>query len=101
MGKKLTLDPDAKLEIRAAALYYEELQPGLGEAFIQEVELAVRNLFRNPLRWRCIRGNWRRSIVRRFPYYIVFVADNTEVYIAAVMHRQRKPEYWLGRIKDT
>ncbi len=100
MAKKLTFDPDAKLEIRDAALYYEEVQPGLGEEFIREVELSVRNLFSKPLRWRCIRGAYRRCVVRRFPYYIIFVADDAGVYITAVMHRKRKPDYWVDRSEN-
>ena len=38
---RLTYDPDAVLEIKDAALYYEEKQQGLGAAFVNEVELAV------------------------------------------------------------
>ena len=100
MVKKLKFDPDAKTEIRDAALYYENIRPGLGEAFVLEVEISVQNLFNDPWRWRCIRGPYRRCIVRRFPYYIIFVAEETEVYIVAVMHRKRRPEYWIPRTID-
>ena len=98
MAKRLTFDPGAKLEIREAALYYEEARVGLGEEFLQAVENAIRNLFNNPLRWRLVKDPFRRCIVHRFPYAVIFSADDYEVFIAAVMHQKRKPDYWIDRI---
>jgi len=100
LAKKLTFDPAAKSEIQDAARYYEEVNPGLGKAFLQEVELAVRSLHDNPLRWRPVRGPFRRCLVARFPYYIIFVPDDAEIYIAAVMHRKRRPDYWADRAEN-
>ncbi len=36
--------PEAKEETKAAAEYYEECQKGLGNRFLDAIELAVKNL---------------------------------------------------------
>lgn len=57
---KLTYHPEAKLEIKEAAAYYEECQEGLGKRFLAAVESAVHSLLLHPLQWRVLCGRFRR-----------------------------------------
>ena len=94
---KLIYDPQAKIEIREAAAFYEECREGLGRDFLNAVESAARSLSAHPLRWRKFHGRFRRCLVRRFPYGIIYSAQRDEIYVAAVMHLKRKPGYWAQR----
>ena len=47
---KLLFDPEALLETRSAAAFYEDSQPGLGKAFLTGVE-AVMHFKRKPGYW--------------------------------------------------
>jgi plasmid stabilization system protein ParE len=39
----------------------------------------------------------RRMLVRRFPYWIVYRADQDSVLVLAVAHQRRRPGYWRPR----
>jgi hypothetical protein len=45
---KLLFDPEALLEVRNAAAFYEDSQPGLGKAFLASVEAATEEIVRHP-----------------------------------------------------
>ncbi len=89
--------PEADQELRAAALWYEERRPGLGEDFLQEFDRAVRRIVAEPERWRKIRLENRKLNFHRFPYAIVYRVRAGAVYIVAVMHLHRRPFYWVHR----
>lgn len=95
---KIIYAPEAKIELKEAAEYYENCKENLGEAFLIEVENAVEKLIKYPFRWRKISGNFRRSLLIKFPYGIIYRVDEDEIFIAAVMHLKRKPDYWKKRI---
>ena len=47
--------PEADAELEAAALWYEERQPGLGDAFVEEFERTLRRIVAGPERGQHIR----------------------------------------------
>ncbi|MEK6815063.1 MAG: type II toxin-antitoxin system RelE/ParE family toxin [Nitrospirota bacterium] len=96
---RVIFDPDALAEARNAAAFYEDSQPGLGKAFLAEVETAAEEIVRHPLMWRRIRGRFRRYLIPRFPYGLIYAVSGDTIYIAAVMHLKRKPGYWVWRTK--
>jgi toxin ParE1/3/4 len=89
--------PEADEELEAAALWYEERQPGLGGAFLDEFERTLHRILVEPERWRKIRGDNRKLNFHRFPYAIVYSVRADALYIKAVMHLHRSPFYWLQR----
>lgn len=100
MAKKLIYDPEAIIEIREAADYYENCRNGLGEAFLKATESAIEKLSADPLMWRKISGRFRRTLLDKFPYGIIYSAENDEIFIASVMHLKRRPGYWKSRLKS-
>lgn len=90
---RVLFDPDALLETREGAAFYEDSQPGLGKAFLNEVEAATEEILRHPLMWRRIKGRFRRYLIPRFPYALIYVIQEDIIYVAAVMHLKRRPGY--------
>jgi toxin ParE1/3/4 len=88
---RVRLDSAAKSEIRQAALFYEDCHEGLGQEFLDSIESAFEQIQQHPTVWRILKGRFRRYLLQRFPYGVI--------YIAAVMHLKRKPGYWVSRIK--
>ena len=88
---RVRLDSAAKSEIRQAALFYEDCHEGLGQEFLDSIESAFEQSQQHPTVWRILKGRFRRYLLQRFPYGVI--------YIAAVMHLKRKPGYWVSRIK--
>ena len=96
----MILHPEAEKELLDAAVYYEQESVGLGFRFIDAVESGFRQIQRSPITWRCIRGDIRRFLVKTFPFGIVYAPLENEIFILAIMHLKREPDYWLGRIRD-
>lgn len=96
---KLIVDPEAFLEIRNAAAFYEDSQLDLGKVFLASVEAATEEIVRHPLRWRKIKGKFRRYLIHGFPYGLMYAVQDDTIYVAAVMHLKRKPGYWVPRAK--
>jgi len=94
---RLIYDPEARVELVDVYRYYEGCKSGLGAAFLDEIERIVTNIQERPLRWRKITGRFRRALVNRFPYGIIYAVRGDEIYVIAVMHLHRKPGYWKVR----
>jgi hypothetical protein len=58
----------AECELNDAAQYYEQERPGLGAAFIAEVQRCAAAALALPESSPVVLGNVRRWLCRRFPY---------------------------------
>jgi len=92
------LHPQARYEFREAADYYERQSTGLGTRFVDAIESGFRQIECSPFTWRCIRGDIRRFLVKTFPFGIVYACQNEQIFVLAIMHLKREPDYWLGRL---
>ena len=89
--------PEAEIELTEAINYFEEKGFGLGYDFAVEVYAAIERTLIFPKVWPIIEEDIRRSLVRRFPYGILYSEEQEGIYIVAVMHLHREPEYWKHR----
>jgi plasmid stabilization system protein ParE len=89
--------PAAEAEFNDAIDYYESIQPGLGIELADEALLAIGRAVKYPKAWSFIREPVRRSLVKGFPYGILYVEKNSGIYILAVMNLHREPDYWIRR----
>jgi hypothetical protein len=94
------LDLAAKQEIRQAALFSEDCREGLGQEFLDSVDSAFDQIQQHPTVWRILKGRFRRYLLQRFPYGVIYTVEKDIIYVAAVMHLKRKPGYWVSRGKD-
>ena len=90
--------PEARLEYREAAVFYESRRPGLGAAFSLEVEATIRRIVETPERWRRLEQDVHTCRTRTFPYTILYSIEAGSVLIVAVMHLRREPGYWRKRL---
>lgn len=100
--KRLSIDPAAEDELRAAVAWYEMQRRGLGARFFAEVGRLLDLILRHPgigspvPRVRAEYG-MRRVPLRRFPYFVVYRERSDDVHVIAVAHASRKPGYWCHR----
>jgi plasmid stabilization system protein ParE len=94
---RVVTHPEADEELEAAALWYEERQPGLGDDFLDEFERTLRRIVVEPERWRQFRGENRKLNFHRFPFAIVYSVRAEDLHVKAVMHLHRHPFYWAHR----
>jgi toxin ParE1/3/4 len=89
--------PEAEEEFLKAISYYEDCGPKLGEEFSLEVFSAAQNILSYPYSWPVLEDDIRRCLINRFPYSILYSVDPDRIYILAVMHLHRCPDYWKHR----
>jgi len=89
--------PEAETEFNEAIEYYENNEPGLGYDFSMEVHAAIQNIVNYPTAWPILEDNIRRCLVKRFPFGVIYSLEQDEIFILAVMHLRRHPDYWKSR----
>lgn len=68
MIERVAFTPEADDDVVTAYGWYEEREPGLGEEFLRCVEACVRTIQRHPQAYRVAVDEFRRALLRRFPY---------------------------------
>jgi len=90
--------PEAEKELILAIDFYEEKERGLGRDFALEIYSTVERILTYPDAWPIVEEDIRRSLVKRFPFGVLYSKLEEEIVIMAVMHLNREPEYWKTRI---
>ncbi|MGD1018726.1 MAG: type II toxin-antitoxin system RelE/ParE family toxin [Verrucomicrobiia bacterium] len=96
--KPLLVHPLAKAELDGAIAYYESKVSGLGLDFLASVEQAFRKIQQSPQAWPShVDPRFRKYLVERFPYSIFYMQRPNAIWIAAIAHAKRRPDYWKQR----
>lgn len=90
--------PEADEEFSEAVAYYEACEPGLGLDFSREVHVTIHNALDYPTMWPEIEDEVRRCLVHRFPYGVLYSVEPHGIFVLAVMHLHRDPDYWKRRL---
>ena len=93
----ITVLQEAQLEFLDAISHYEAERPGLGQRFKDEVDRSLLWIAARPELQRLRPGGYRRLNLRVFPFYIPYVIRGDTVWVLAVAHGSRKPDYWVRR----
>jgi toxin ParE1/3/4 len=96
--KPVIFHSEAEWDLHQAIIFYERERPGLGRELRQKVEATIRRIQQNPkaFPWHDDQET-RKGLVQRFPYTIYFIEFDEVVWVAAVAHHRRHPQYWSGR----
>lgn len=98
--KPLLVHPQAKAELDGSIAYYESKVPGLGLDFLASVGQAFQKIQQRPQAWPPhIDPRFRKYLVERFPYSIFYMERPDVIWIAAIAHAKRRPDYWKRRSK--
>jgi toxin ParE1/3/4 len=89
--------PEADGEFCEAVAYYEACQEGLGQDFYAEINLTIGRILDLPNAWPVFDGDVRRCLAHRFPYGVLYSIELDGIFILAVMHLRRDPDYWKQR----
>jgi plasmid stabilization system protein ParE len=94
---EVDLHESADDELRAAISFYESRQTGLGDAFLKRVSEGFELIKGQPLASQILSVPFRRHLVRQFPYSIVYRLEGERIFVLAVAHWSRRPDYWKAR----
>ncbi len=94
MNKEISFHPDVAEDIKVAYLWYEKQLQGLGDRFIVELEDGYSSIFDFPNLWANFQYGFKRYILNKFPFSIIYKISNNQIIVVSVMHNSRKPNYW-------
>jgi plasmid stabilization system protein ParE len=97
MSRLISIHEVAEAEINEAADFYDIESPGLGSAFIDEIQRAIKSISEFPEAAPLVQGRIRKRPIAKFPYSMVYSIRPDEIRVLAVAHHKRRPFYWRGR----
>lgn len=89
----LSFHPNALDEYKAASIWYETRQEGLGIRFEKAIDNKIKQMLLNPLAFSKNKNSYRQARAATFPFVIVYKVNEQkqEVYISAIYHTSRNP----------
>lgn len=98
MAYRLEIRSLARMEIWEAFDWYELQRLGLGDEFLDELEIFYTRLLRNPTSYGYYDKSVRQGKIERFPYVVVFeIFDGSVVVYSVFMTRQNPGKKRLGQ----
>lgn len=96
--KPVIIHSEAREELDSAIAYYEEQKAGLGLDFLSEVEEALSKIQQNAnlgVTYKVF--GLRRYVMQRFPFLIFYAEFEKFIWVVAIAHGKRRPDYWRRR----
>ena len=91
MNFSLVIHPEVEDDAFLAYNWYETKSIGLGEEFLRVFYSRVSEIEEQPLLFQKVEGECRRSLLRRFPYSVYYIAKGREIIILGLFHAARDP----------
>lgn len=95
---EIVVHESAEEELNVAAVFYESHETGLGEEFLQDLSQSFRRIKEHPFSYAIHFDEYRRYLMGRFPYAVVYGIEGQLVLVFAVAHLRRRPGYWRDRV---
>jgi plasmid stabilization system protein ParE len=98
MAVRLVVEPKVEWDISDAYAWYEEQRVGLGEDFLSRLDACIQKILRFPGSYPVVHEQYRRALLRKFPYAVFYEFTDDTVTVYAVFHTSRDPEKWKRRL---
>ena len=98
MIERVTYTPEADDDIAESYDWYESREPGLGEDFLRCVEACVLGIQRHPELFPVAVDEFRRALIRRFPFEIFYEVTDDSLIVYSVFHCSQDPQKWRKRL---
>jgi plasmid stabilization system protein ParE len=95
---RVELDEDARRELDEAVTYLNGEWLGRGDRFLEAFRREAERLLVYPRIGTDLRGGLHRWLIRRWGYALIYSIEPYGIFIIAVAHHSRHPNYWSGRL---
>ncbi len=92
--------PEVEEDVIGGYVWYEAKSQGLGEEFLRIFYASASEITRNPLLYPKVYNEFRRCLLRRFPYAIYFMIENDQIIIFGLFHCARDPRSIRTKLQD-
>jgi len=94
---QLLVSREAGADIAGALSAFRDISPSLSAQFAEELERVYAALVEYPQIYPVVYKNFRRALLRRFPYSVFYVIDDRVILIVGVVHQSRDESTWKSR----
>jgi toxin ParE1/3/4 len=91
--------PEVEDDVIAGYIWYETKSHGLGEDFLRIFYTAAKEIQWNPLLYPKVYQDFRRCLIRRFPYAAYYTIQNEQIIVFGVFHCARHPRAVQAALK--
>jgi toxin ParE1/3/4 len=96
--KTVVIHSKARKELDHSIFYYEGQKAGLGLDFLSEIEQVIGKIRQNPNLGTAYKtAGLRRYVVQRFPFIVFYAELDKFIWVVAITHGKRRPNYWSTR----
>ena len=81
----------AKVDLEIAFNWYEEQRQGLGFEFLNCIEAVIKMIIHMPEMYAVQYADFRRAMVRRFPFSIFYTVEKNEIVVHAFFDNRQDP----------
>ena len=100
MSYSLSFRPEVEVDVITSYFWYEDKAKGLGEEFLRVFYACAVDIPHNPLLYRKVYKDFRRRLLRRFPYAIYFRIEEQQVVVFGLFHCARSPAAAKRELQD-
>ena len=93
MAYQLILEESAAKDMQAVYGYYENISPGLGERFLEQLRLVFRSISLHPTNFGYIDAGkgLRDKLLKVFPYSVIYEVEDDIVNIVGIFNCYQDP----------
>ena len=95
---QLRFHPEEEIDVAESHGWYQEMAQGLGDDFLTELEESYQAILELPDTWPKFKRGFRRYLLSRFPFAVLYKKLGDMIYIVAIMLQSRRTNYWLDRV---
>lgn len=99
MSRSLLISPFAELDLYDIKSWYTAEENNIYKAFILEFEALLKSITANPEKFPKIYKHYRKALLKRFPYKIIFIESVDYIRIEAIIHHKRGPKVLKSRFR--
>ena len=97
MSLEILVSREASADIVEAISEFGDISSTLSERFKEELERVYSYIGEYPEIYPTVYRNFRRGLLRRFPYSVFYIVEKSFVVVVGVVHQSRDESTWKRR----
>jgi len=97
-NSKVRFTIDALEDIRELRQWYRKRNPRLVDVIDLELRRLTTAIAQRPLSYPIVHHPYRRALLRKFPYMILFEQEENRSLVFACMHTRRGDRQWINEV---
>lgn len=99
MAEPFIVSPLAERDIAEAYDWHEKRSVRLGEYFMRQLNGCFDGIRQRPLMFEVVMDDYRRALVKKFPYAVFFEFSADQITVDAVFHCSQDPAKLQARLR--